>query len=308
MRRCWFLAGVFAAASALAADDAKAPLTETSTQLHQLQKQQADAKAGGEDNSLRSALPTLGTTLQGREALPSTDPTGTGRDGKHKQPKKDLGRTWLLDAYDKLDPKANHDKDATLPAVAGSSIESDDRTADEAKDPSTKIDIFALYENDPKKDSAKTPDPNHTAFDPLAPFLQSWMSKTSPHDASLPGTSKADVDSLFPIGAPAVSTPAGSTAPALDALASAPDGTATPAGGPDNPYLAALTLPPPSATGAPLSLLPSGLPDLGAPPVPAKPLIGLPADSAPSAKTELSKPPPSQADEDRKYFPQLKRF
>lgn len=307
MTRRLVLASLAVGVALAGADDPKAPLAESSTQIHQLQKQQADTRAGGEDNSLRSALPALNPALQGHEALPSTDPSSSEKDGKHKQLKKDASKTWLLDAYDKLEPKASRDKDATvapLGAPAASAEERDGQEANENKDPATKIDIFALYESDAKKDAIKTSGNVRAVADPLAPFLQSWMSKTPTHDPLQLTSAKNDFDAV-PAGA-GVTVPVGQ---GIDPLPAAPDVSPTSAPAGENPYLATLNLLPlPSSASSPLPILPSALPDFAAPPAPGKALLGVPDPAPSAAKSDAYKPPPSQADEDRKYFPQLKRF
>jgi hypothetical protein len=297
------LAGVTMAG---AADDAKAPLSETSRQLDQLQRQPAAVAEGG-DNSLRSALPALGTTLKGREALPSTDP-GTGlKDRKLKTSRKNPNQNWLVDGYEKLDPKANHDKDAVLLPVAAAPADGsrDDKT-DETS--STKIDIFSLYEADAKERASSDRPSEHSrsTADPLAPFLQSWLNKAPDHDLVLADASKPDgaPGGLPTFGAaPVPAADGASTALILDFGKSAGDA-------PSNPYLASLSLPSLEAlTPASTPALAPMLPDFGTPPVPSKNNLGLPPDSLlPAGRVDGRKPPPSPADEDRKYFPQLNRF
>jgi hypothetical protein len=300
-----------AATAAAGADEARAPLADTKQQLQQLQKDQGGAKSGQGDPSLKGALPQLQNRAPGQDLLPpaSLDPNQAGQ---ARAKKNEAKRNWLVDGYDKLDPKATAGK--TGESLLTSQAANEEKDEEDHQGQST--DLIQLYENDAKAKGAKaTKDkdadnkPEHPAADPLAPFLKEWLANSPVRDAALAATPKNEGNlGSTPEAGPASTIAPVSPLPAAAGPSVAPNpGGATPA---DNPYLLTLTIPnlpgsPPGAAPA----MPTPASDSLSIPLLPKPAANGPADAvAPPVKPDLRKPPPSQVDDDKKYFPQLKRF
>ena len=309
--------GVLAATAAAGAEDANAPLADAKQQLQQLQRDQAAAKSGAADSGLKGSLPEVRLTMPGRDEQPATAvfPNRKEKD-QEKARKQAREKNWLVDGYNRL----GGERDAVVP---GDQTRRQSHSADALNDEDQAgehDDLINLYEHQSKSGNGSPPkgraaedkkDAGFTAADPMAPFLQQWLANSPVRDVvlatrgagnagggtpdSLNGPGPGD-SSVVPVGGAMLATPV--ALPAGAALAA------------ENPYLAALSLP----------VLPAGLPpglptpppavDAGMSPVSAdKPAVALPGDSAATAgKNDLRKPPVTPADEDKKYFPQLKRF
>jgi hypothetical protein len=299
-------------AAVMRADDPKAPLADAKQQLRQLQRDETTAKSGTADPSLKGALPDLNATVQGREVLPAfgLDPNLNQKD-KDKQRKKDAKKNWLVDGYERLDPKSDTGKpgepnglDATTDVKEGQG------------DAGNQEDFIKLYESQGKsnggtgsRDKQTVTGNAHTLpADPLAPFLQGWLANSPVRDAALQATVVRSEGTPGSTEPPPPTT--GIEAPMITANVSA---TVLPGGGDakaDNPYLLSLTMPfltGNSPSSAPM--FPVGSPDSSMGMPAAKPTAAGPADDLlTSTKSEPRKPPLNPADEDKKYFPQMKRF
>ena len=292
------------AATALgAADDPKAPLADTSQQIQQLKKQENDAKTGAPSASLQAVLPGLQASVQGREALPVGD-VPLAKPADKEKVRRQAKKNWLVDTYDQLDPKADHRKALDLwsresPVAGGEKAETSD--VDDS-------DLLTLFRNDAKEPTRSDENPHKPlaspTADPLAPFLREWLGQSPVRDAVLstlaPGES-AGIAAAGPSGGGA------NVAAPMNSLSVGNPHAGSPAKE-ENPFLAALALPTlESAAGAPP---PAPMPE----PLPQLDKLGTPGPLAPSgpaaapAKEDWRKPPPSATDDDRKYFPQLKRF
>jgi hypothetical protein len=298
-----------AAIVAAGAEDAKAPLADTKQQLQQLQRDQTAAKGGADDSSLKGALPELRTTAPGRDPLSSTelDPNKKAKEHGRKRAAKD---NWLVDGYDRLGAKTANGKSGDKLTAGGSDT---DEKEDEAGEHDDLIQLYEKQERSgdtiARQDKVADAKLHHApAADPLAPFLQGWLANSPVRDAAMATIPKNDGGGGFdstpmPVGGPSPTVPVAGTGNLLSGPVAGPPA--------DNPYLLALTMP--VLTGSPANpapLAPIGSPDgfSGNSPA-AKPNVNGPVDTAaPPARSDTYKPPLTPADEDKKYFPQLKRF
>ncbi|MBI3886834.1 MAG: hypothetical protein HY302_14065 [Opitutae bacterium] len=295
------------AGSGRAADDPPpAPLANVKEELRALQKDQAAAKTGEAETSLKDGLPQFQSPIPG--ALPFELPRAKTPESESKK-KRDAQKNWLLDGVGKLDDEAK------LKAKGLSKSERDAAEADgEKPDPSDPDYFLQVYREQQKKENAaKAADADQkkdaaAPADPLAPFLQGWLAGSPvrgkffdeflrrPSSAG-DGPNAADRAALpaevSPDSGLSVTDPSGGRAPA-------PGKNAPPA---PNPYLQAFDL----------GELKSAAP---APPAPAAggydpaarlfdrkpPAPPGPAESPPPARTGDRKPPRSPF-EDGRFFP-----
>jgi hypothetical protein len=310
-----------AATVAAGADDAKAPLADSKQQLQQLQRDENSAKSGASDTGLKGALPELKTTMQGREVLPSLGLT-PGQDPKDKdrERKREAKKNWLVDGYDRLDPKSANAKSGDTKSddkIGAEATASDDTEKDAESESGTQDDLIKLYEKQGKSKDATSArgksdeaKPAHSAPpDPFAPFLQGWLANSPVRDAALSTATHTDGSN----GSPADPGPA----PVIAENPTTPTGVnggmlpnSAASAKPENPYLLTLTmpvLPANSPTAAPV--FPLGTGDAFANGPVSKPTLNSSVDVlAPPARSDAYKPPTTPADDDKKYFPQLKRF
>lgn len=291
-RRFAVVAALGAAALAFAADDPNAPLANTKRQLESLKKDEAAQKAGTQSGA-KLDLPSLNTPGQELDLPP---PKREGSETNNKSPEKN----WLLDGYDKLERKR-----ASADGKRGDDRVSRDEKPLDPNDPNYFLRVYERQraERDAKQlnvNAAREHDLKSDAADPLAPFLKDWLAN-SPVREVLKETIGSDAS-----GGPAASEGAATT------LESKPVANAIAAEGAksvSNPYVQALGLPasepPRSLAGGHSPAAPLSSPVAApAPNAPASTIYGLPERPKPDLKHALP-PPPA---EDKKYFPQLKKF
>lgn len=295
MRRWIAWAALGAAALAAAADDPDAPLARTKEQLQSLKKDEAAQKAGAA-GSLKLDLPRLTTPGQDL-ALPSPRRPDEGT----KDRSNPETRQWLLEGVEKLDRKST--------SANRRDADKRERAGEPPLDPSSPDYFLRLYERqradaEAKRLEASAPDPadrQRAAADPFAPFMKEWLANSPVRDVlkdALGGaTREAGVSAE---AAPGATPPAGSSPlPPLDA----PRGT----GG--NPFVQALGLPPADQPVQRGELRP---PVAEVAPVAAAPAPGPATDTIYSlperAKVDLKHALPPPPAEDKKFFPQLKKF
>lgn len=311
MKRPAGIAVLLAAAGlALAADDPNAPLANAKQELKQLQRDEAAKKAGTTDAKLKGALPSLSVPSPGQDEL---DLSSALRANKEETARKqqDAQKNWLLDGYDNLGAKgkAARQKDGGR----GAGTADTDEALIDLRDPDFVQKTYARQSkmtNDEKSrmDGAKKLNAASTAgADPLAPFLKGWLANSPVKDAALDAMGRRDTaglpngaDETFSsvgAGVGANATPAG---PAhAEGIGAAKDAMA-------NPFLQGLALPPAMRDGPANPVQRSAAP----PPVLVAPKASpvAPTDVSSPPRIDSHKPPSSQRDEDKKYFPQLKRF
>lgn len=303
--------GFAGAVGLAAAQNPDAPLADTKRQLQSLQKDQAARQAGadGAQPAFSGAVPVPETpvTLQ-LPPLPSTQ-TGKERDAKQKT---DARRNWLLDGYDKL----NRRNDGTLaPRTDGSDAESEENPPDPA-DPDYFLRVYEKQRAETlarRNDSSEARPATGGGADAFAPFLQHWLASSPVRDAlrdvaegraggaaSTPDGALARDGSALPGGAVDVTRGAGASNAPASLLE---PGTRRDSPAP-NPFLQALGLPPaPEASSAGLRSPTAVRPSL---PATVPPELQLPTvDQRKSTPSRTTTPPPR---DEKKYFPQLKKF
>ncbi len=299
------LAGLLllAAGVACGAEGPGGTLDATKQELQQLQSDQKN-KAGQTTDKLR--LDNTGIDLQLRDA---NSPQAwlsdkLKQERKLKEEKAAAGKNWLVEGVDKLEKENAQSKTAT-PANKTDAGDQNPTQAIDQSDPQYLLKLFDEQKKttDTKSASAKSSVP--AAPDPFAPFLQGWLA-SSPARGQFFDQLTRKPDAGIAGGAPIVPSDYGSPGPAtVGGAVALHDAAATEKA---NPYLAELNTP--ILTKEMLGEAAS-TPALGAPlPAPEATKSGpavIPLEPAPEARERPKAPLPGLVDE-KKYFPQLKRF
>ncbi len=296
MRSCLAAAvAVGTAALALAADDPNAPLANTKAQLQTLKKDAVAQKADAPDGP-KLNLPSLAAPG------PELDMQRPTRDGNEATEKTRAGpKDWLLEGFDRLDRRRSSE---AAKRAAGQS-QDDERPLD-PNDPDY---FLRLYERqraqrDAQQIEVNGPTTNELrtdAGDAFAPFLKEWLAN-SPVREVIQGTMK-ETGRTDPVRSRATT----SVSAQETRLSALPSGTVQ-NGAAANPFVQALGLPalepgsPAVVSGSVANGVNSVTPP--APPAPANTIYDLPA--RPQADLKRALPPPPS--DDKKYFPQLKKF
>jgi hypothetical protein len=268
-----------------AAEPDTAPLADSKKALETLRTDQRNGNVAPAAGKLRDLLPTIEKPGAG-PTLP-VEPSGPPQRDKSVQ-SKERPKNWLLSGMDKLNaPKKTESGRRTRDKATA-----DDESTDEASGSAT--DLLGLYSeqqkqaNDVRELPAKLPTP-----DPLAPFLQNWLSGSPVRGQFFDETLRRP-ESLRPASGQS-SRPGEAPAGALVDLPEFKDARSPAlAGGPaKNPYLSAME---PLERADP--------PPPGRPAVAAVPAITPPPPPLPLERKAGPTPP---ADE-KKYFPQLRKF
>lgn len=279
------------AALTFAADDPNAPLANTKQQLQSLKKDEAAQKAGTQGVA-KFDLPALNTPGQELD-LPA--PKREEADAKSRAADR---KNWLIEGYDKLDKKSEAKR-------ADGKASADEKPLD----PSDPDYFLRLYERQRAERDANTREfdrlqmneRSSEAADPFAPFMNDWLANSPVRDALKDSLGhQATAAEMLP-GAETVSSSA-SAAPAAPVSGEALRETGT------NPFVQALGLPAldqskPTDVRTPIVTL-QNPPAASTSPVPANTIYDLP--ERPKVDLKQSLPPPPS--EDKKYFPQLKKF
>ena len=298
------LAGLLlVAAGAAYGAEATGTLDETKQELRQLQSDQKN-KAGQNSDKLKLATP--GTELQ----LQDSDSSAAWLADKLKKEKKLKERekttnNWLVEGVEKLEKEESETKGTNN---AGPKEAVTTQAAPHAIDQSDPQYLLKLFDEQKKPaDNKSTAGKSSTSAQPdaFAPFMKSWLGSSPVRGEFF------DQFARKPDGSAA----GGSPVPPVDYHG--PAGSAvTPVGGRDpivadkgNPYLTELNAPilTKEVTGEATQLQSMGAPLL-APEAAGKggPVL-LPSDPAPDNRDRPKTTLPGLADE-KKYFPQLKRF
>ncbi|MBI2515554.1 MAG: hypothetical protein HYV95_01440 [Opitutae bacterium] len=309
MKRLAGIAVLLAAAGlALAADDPNAPLANAKQELKQLQRDEAAKRTGAADEKLKGAMPSLNTPMPGQSELDLTSSLKASREEAARK-QQSAQKNWLLDGYDGLDAKGKNARTKGDGRKAGTPDGKDDLI--DPRDPDYVRKTYARQSknaDDEKNRTGNSRKPGSPAgADPFAPFLKGWLANSPVRNAALDTAGRRDTPGL-PNGADetfltvdarsGATTTTGVVQP--EEIGHAQDATAV------NPFLQALVLPPAMRDGPANASQRTAAP----PPVLAAPKASLttPADTPAPSRNDLHKPPPSQRDDDKKYFPQLKRF
>ena len=281
-------------------------LVEVTHECLMLGIEQAKPGATGGEN-LKLATPALDLPSASSSFSQEWLAKKTKEDRKREQQKKDADN-WLVNGVDKLGRENAQGKGKT-PATAADQEADADVTAPGAVDASDPQYLLKLFDDQKKRPDAKPADAKVHATpapDPFAPFLQNWLGSSPVRDQVLDQFTKkndaggggaampAAVLDYHTAGASPVTTVAG--------------GREAPVGDKPNPYLIELNTPvaakdlPASGNATPTLDVSFSAPDAGKAPATIAPL-----DPLPDARTLAKGPPPGPAD-DKKYFPQLKKF
>ncbi|MFI5355427.1 MAG: hypothetical protein ACHQX0_07440 [Desulfobaccales bacterium] len=300
--------GLAAAAALAAAEEPAAPLAESKRELKQLQSDNAAAKSAlSTTGDLKALAP--GLTLQTDSAAPTAPPPVAEPD---QSTKPGTGPNWLLDTYGRLDGKDAGRNSGKTDRKGGREEGAGTGWIDRS-DPQY---LLKAYDQQAQQDRLRngggnpgtSRPPAGQGIDPMMPYLQDWLARspirevilgTLTHKNSNPFSGADTIneapDLLGHPGMPEDNTPAGANTFLM------PSGERTA----DNPYLQALALPGGGETGSPVA--PVHLPAANSAATTAQSTSAI--ESTPANSRSLSyKAPPAPSDDDKKYFPQLKRF
>lgn len=294
MTRCSATAALLIATVAWGADDPSVPLANTRQQLQTLRKDQAAEKSGVSQSEVRLELRSLGSPTPGQVDLPAP-PTREEPDARKDR---ETTKNWLLDGYERAERRR-------FPSSgAAGQREKSPKAEDAPLNPNDPDYFLRVYERQRAETEAKqlehaTPDVGSlksAGSDPFAPFLKEWLAGSPVRDAL-----KEQYSALDNHGA--ADDPAATPRPSDGGSSVAvPDLTHAP---PANPFVQALGLPTAQQRTPPATL-------------PAHDPVQAPFSAAPNVRSEFELPERPKPDarralppvvpDDKKYFPQLKKF
>ena len=292
------------AALSVQAAESGAPLEDSKKELKAFQKGQATPGREGGVDKLRDAMPQM--LLPSSEVAP-LDPLAAEKSAKELKKKKAAEKNWLVNGVERLDKnsKSAGARDTGDDAAAAAKTEGDQP---ETGDPEY---LLKVYNEQQKRDDAKAEAKPSAAShgDPLKPFLTGWLSD-SPARGKFFDEYVRKPDSGVGFNGTAGQGPqdtgGGSGLSGLDLAGRGPKGdreAATPVQA--NPYLQGLdmsVLQDTASRRTPVNSVPAFQP---APPPPAaNPVLG----PVPAVRQAEKKAPFSPQADDKKYFPQLKKF
>lgn len=297
----WLLAAVAPVAAA-----ESAPLESTKQELRQLESAQKNKTGAVTSDSVKLSAPALDVRGDEDKVLKQWTAGQKAEERKREQQKR-KDDNWLVNGVDHLGkegaPGATKTGQPAEPADNNAMV-----AARDASDPQYLLKLFddQKKQSDPKDAAAKSrPTP---APDPFAPFLQGWLGTSPVRDQVMDQFKKGSEAGSLPVAS------AGSSSdfrpPAVVASSNSSAGLQEPAGqAKPNPYLVELNAPMPtrdaSAGAFPMASVDS-LSASGPAPVSA-PLTTPLLDPLPDNRTPAKGPPPGLTD-DKKYFPQQKKF
>ncbi len=304
MRRRLIIIGLFglAAARGGAEEPAEATLEGTKQELKKLQSDQATRNGTAVTGRLTDGMPQIQTPVPGNVPL---EMPAVEKAEKDRRKKAETRKNWLLDGVDKLG-KSNTSRNRGRDALAtGERLPDDEQEQPDSSDPDY---ILKVYTQQKKAAEAKAEQQKSMATvraDPFAPFLQGWL-ETSPARGKFfdDFVRKTDAPEGRPLTTPGGSEPGFNQVSPLadraDSVRSGPTGGAQP-----NPYLQgldSLTLREPGAGFRPPAetVTPAG-------PASQHP-GGSRLDPIPLSRPAEKKPSLLLPADDKKYFPQLKKF
>jgi len=217
---------------------------------------------------------------------------------------------WLLEGMEKLEntkPASPHPNGSSPePGKASAeTVESRAALTIDLKDPQYLLKAFSAQKKESEAKSAIKALSSPAPADPLGPFMDNWLGSSPVRGQFFDQFVKregADVAAPAITAAPGSELDVATTPPSF-----LPSPSRTPGNATSNPYLVDLTPPVPghdhSAVAIPPEIPPVALP------APELPRVAAPEAAPPPSdlRTPLKSPLPSPTDE-KKYFPQLKRF
>jgi hypothetical protein len=277
-------------------------LDQSRTELQQLQKDQK-TKAGQESNKLKLDGPAVDLQKAPDAGSPESWLANQLKKDRKLKDEKDARKNWLVDGVEKLERADAQSKD---PNAVGAKDGSDRSTGQvDPSDPQYLLKLFDEQKKSSDSKSAAGRSPAAASPDPFAPFLQNWLG-SSPVKSQLLDQFARKTDGGSLPGAPAVAGDyrGGGGSSDVPVVVSHDAAAATKA----NPYLAdmngAILAREAVPEAPPLSSM--GAPAMTSDPAKTGPVLLPPAPGADNRERQKG-PPPSPLD-DKKYFPQLKRF
>jgi hypothetical protein len=298
---------LLAAVQLAAVADEAAPLEATKKELQQLQSAQK-TKAG--------AIPAEGLKMDAPVLEMPKDSLGTSERWLAKKNKADLKReqqrreseNWLVNGVNKLGQETATGAAGKDAATAASPDGQADGSELDPLDPSDPQYLLKLFDEQKKRPDAKQAEARlHAtpAADPFAPFLQSWLGTSPVRDQVLDQyAKKGELDAGVPALVAVPDYRATGASPVVTVA-----GREAPGGDKPNPYLIELNAPllPAKDPSGGFNPAPAIDPSVLAPAANGAPAMIAPLDPLPDLRPPAKGPPPSPAD-DKKYFPQLKKF
>lgn len=283
------------------AEPAEAPLADSKKALRELHRDQAAAGAPASGASLRDYLPPIAEP--GAGTLPSvTPPTPQKRDEALKK-KQAEQKNWLLNGVTKLERNSSIRDGSIRSGTTEATTENDEANADSTEPPT----LLGLYAERKKAEEGKTalkPD-SAPAKDPLAPFLQRWLAESPGRGTGADATfNSRDATRGTDGSAPAMGPASSDPAVVLGDLPGAEQGGM--AGGGErsrtsNPYLQSLTTLSEPAMRRESMLEPTLSPSRSQPQTEENRILS----PLPPVEKKAAPVPPA---DDKKYFPQQKKF
>jgi len=272
-----------------------APLEGAKEELKKLQADQTTKS--GPASRLTDGLPRIQAPVPG--AVQPEVPTAE-KSAKESKRKAEARKNWLLDGVDQLEKKPARKGPERSRSGAEEEISDDEAGGSEPDD------LLQLYTERKKADEAKAGERKTTPgrTDPLSPFLQDWM-QTSPTRGKFfdEFVRKGDSTAGFADAGPGpIETGQGAAPAGLG------DGTRSVGSVPQpNPYLEGLKPPAPPIGQGPSPRQP--IADAVAPVrTGSKPAGEGMLEPVPASRLPEKKPPLLAPLDDKKYFPQLKKF
>lgn len=313
MKRLAGIAFLLAATNpSLAADDPNAPLAHAKQELKQLQRDEAAKQSGAAGEKLQGALPKFHAPTPGQSEI-DPSPARNAQKESERRHRASEGNNWLIEGYDQLDPKNS----APRGKRAAGKIDPREDEREPLRPGDTGY-LLQLYEKQRREAAGAESRPGaarHNTMvsaqaDPLAPYLKDWLANSPVRDVALGALGRrdpADTAGVLPDDGPDRAAGNFPNVPSSLGFDHSSRGRKDAA---ENPFLPTLapTQPGGGTGGGPQGLAPASA-RLGAPAAFAPPRsLAVPLENPPSRRPDTRKPPPSQREEDRKYFPQLKRF
>jgi hypothetical protein len=292
--------GVVLLATAGQAADSGAPLESTRQELRNLGGAQKASSGPGATEGLRPNLPAIQSP--GQEALPPLQLVDPEKLEKERKRKKEERKNWLVNGVEQLE-RQDKQKESNAVLAEESQAAGNDASDSHGTDPQY---LLKLYDEQKKREDAHKLEtkPQRSPTDPLAPFLQGWLGNSPVRGQFFDEFARNPGDAGDP-GAP-ISVGARDN-PNLSQSSGLVRNPGSDVGVKPNPYLAELN--PPVRSEPPnrdLSVQNALNPEIAAPSS-NKPLIPLVAPPV-EVRSPERKALPSPLADDKKYFPQLKKF
>lgn len=284
-----------------AEEPAGAPLEGTRQELKKLQTDQPNRSSSAAPGGLTDGLPQIQTPVPGAVLLemPAAD-----KAEKDRKKKAEARKNWLLDGVDKLGKSNGIGNQGREGPATGEAVPDDGTDQLDSSDPDY---ILKVYTQQKKAAGAKADQQKSTTprGDPFAPFLQGWL-ETSPARGKFfdEFVRKPDAPGGMPATAPSANghgfNPGSGGGDMADSTRSVPVAAQS------NPYLQGLGAPslPDSRVGFSLPTATSNAPTGPAPRQSAASTL----EPIPASRPAEKRPPLLAPSDDKKYFPQLRKF